>query len=706
MSIIQSLRDKSAILLTSLIALSLIGFLVQDAFIGRGSGMSGGSSSVGSINGKNIDVMDFNQKVKMMEESNRQQGMASSEQMTQNIVEGVWNSFVQQELVEGEAEKLGIVFTPKEMGDLLFSEEAPQEFKQLFTNQTTGQYDVQAARTWFSNVKKSKKADEVKMVNDQLIQPLMIRQVSEKYTSLITQGSYMPNWLMAKMNTDNNTIASISYVMVPYATVNDSSLKVSDDEINKYVQAHKEEYKQEKTRSVAFVSFDATPSAKDSADIRDQLTLLKEGFREATDPKVFVTRNNSVIKYYDGYVLKSRLAQDAKDSLVGMSVGSVIGPYPDAGAYVIAKKIDVRTMPDSIKVRHILIGINDPRTGQAKRTDSAAKKIADSVWGAIKSGADFRTLALQYSEDEGSKMNGGEYNFSSINIDLAKGFYDFAFFKKKGDRDLIKTEFGYHIMEVLDQKNFEEAYKVAYIAKNVLASEETDNAASSAATQFAGNSRDAKAFEENVTKGRLNKRVADNVKEIDYTVANMPSRQFVKWIYDNDPGTVSEPFDFKDKYVVAMITAAYEEGAQPASIARTQVEPIIRNQKKAETLRKKIGSANTLQAIATATGQQVQTQDTLKFGDAFIPNVGPEAKVIGSAFSKQNLNKASAPIDGQTGLFVVETKQTTLLPSIATDGTAERNTLQMQMKQYASYGTFEALKKAATIKDKRRQAGY
>ena len=200
--------------------------------------------------------------------------------------------------------------------------------------------------------------------------------------------------------------------------------------------------------------------------------------------------------------------------------------------------------------------------------------------------------------------------------------------------------------------------------------------------------------------------MAENIKELDYTVANMPSRQFVKWIYDNDPGTVSEPFDFKDKYVVAMVTAAYDEGVQPPAIARTQVEPIIRSQKKAETIRKKIGNANTLEAIAAATGQQVGQADSLRFSDAFIPNVGPEAKVIGAAFNKENKGKTSAPIDGQTGVFAVQTRQTSVLPSPAEEARSQRTTMQMQMKQYSSFGTLEALKKAATIKDKRRQAGF
>lgn len=707
MSIIQQLRDKSAVLLTGLIALSLIGFLVQDAFIGRSSGLfAGRTSSVGSINGTKIDVMDFNDKVRQIEESNRQQGMQSSEAMTQNIVESVWNSYIQEELIREQADKLGLAFTPKEMGDMLFSEDAPAEFKQLFTNPNTGQYDIQAARTWFTNVKKSKKPEEVKMVNDQLIDPLIIRSLAEKYSSLISMGSYAPKWMIEKMNADNATFASLNYVVVPYATIADSTVKVSDDDINKYISKHKEEYKQEKTRSIAFVTFDANPSSADSAAVYNKLAQLKEEMRNTADARAFVTRNGTGIPYFDGFALKSRLAMDSKDTLVSMPVGSVAGPYLDGGAYVIAKKLDVRQVPDSVKVRHILIGTVDPQSGAFKRTDSAAKKTADSLFAAIQAGANFGTMAAQFSEDQGSKANGGEYNFSSVDLNLAKEFYDYAFYKPTGSKGVIKTQFGYHVIEVMSQKNFEEAYKIAYLSKPILASEETDNAASAAATQFAGNSRDLKAFDANVIKNNLNKRIAENVKEMDYTVGDLASRPFVKWVYENKVGTVSEPFDFKNRYVVAVITGAYDEGTQSAATARVLVEPLIRNQKKAEQIRTKIGNATTLEAIASSTGSSVGTVDTLRFGDAFIPNIGPEQKVIGAAFNKANQGKVSAPIDGNSGVFVVKTNNIGALPNLGVDPEAQRKAVTQQMRQMASYGLFESLKKAASIKDTRREAGF
>ncbi|MFN5476586.1 MAG: peptidylprolyl isomerase [Sphingobacteriales bacterium] len=707
MSIIQQLRDKSAVLLTGLIALSLIGFLVQDAFIGRSSGLfAGETSSVGSINGTKIDRMQFNDRVRQIEESNRQQGMASNEVMTQNIIESIWNGYIQEELINEQTSKLGLAFTPKEMSELLFSEDAPAEFKQLFTNPNTGAFDVQAAKNWFNNVKKSKKQEEVKMVNDQLIEPLITRSLAEKYTSLLSMGAYVPKWMIEKMNADNSSVASLNYVVVPYTTISDSSIKVTDDEINKYISNHKEEFKQEKTRSIAFVSFDANPSAEDSAAVFNKLAQMKEEFKNSPDARAFVTRNGTGIPYFDGFALKNRLAMDAKDTLVSMPVGSVVGPYLDGGAYVIAKKLETRSVPDSVKVRHILVQVQDPRSGAITRPDSVAKKTADSLFAAIQAGANFGALAAQFSDDQGSKANGGEYNFSTVDLNLAKGFYDFIFYKPTGSKGVIKTEFGYHVMEVLNQKNFDEGYKVAYLSKRIESSEMTDNNASTAATQFAGNSRDLKSFDANVQKNNLNKRLADNIREMDYSVGDLANRQFVKWIYSSKVGTVSEPFDFKNKYVVAVVTGVYDEGVQSAKTARVMVEPILRNQKKAEQIKKKIGTANSLQAIANATGSSVGLVDTLRFGDAFIPNVGPEPKVIGASFNKANQGKVSAPIAGNSGVFTVQVNSVGAVSNLGIDPEGQRKAMVQQLRQYASYGAFESLKKAATIKDTRREAGF
>jgi peptidyl-prolyl cis-trans isomerase D len=707
MSIIQKIRDKAAIVLTTMISISLIAFLVQDAFVGGNNSLFDGQpSSVGSINGKDVDLVEFSKQVNLVEQNYRSQGMQTDEMMTQSIIENVWNTYIQKDLVKSEAGKLGITITPKELGAVLFSDDAPQEFKQLFQNQNTGGFDVAAAKNWFNNVKKGKPED-VASVNDQLLNPIEINLLTQKYTSLFSQGSYVPKWMLEKMASDNNAIASISFVSVPYGTIADSTVKVSDKEISDYVAAHKDEFKQDQVKSIAYVSLSATPTQTDSAKLSNQLLSLKSEFLSAADAKSFVTRNNTVLPYFDGYALKSRLQMSAKDSIISMPVGSVIGPYLDGGSMVIAKKIETKTLPDSTKSRHILIGVVDPRTGQQRRSDSAAKKTADSIYMAIKAGADFGTLASTLSDDQGSKASGGEYNLSSIDMGtFDKDFVDFVFYKPKGSMAVVKTSFGYHVIEVLNQKNFEDGYKVAYLSKPIVASEETDITASTAATQFASASKDLKSFEATLAKMKLSKNTADNIKPLDYTAGNLSSRSLIRWVFDNKIGTVSEPFDLKDQYVVAVVTNEIPEGVQPASVARVLVEPILRNKKKAEAIAKKIAGEKDFTKIATQNAGITANIDTVRFNDPFLPGLGAESKVIGAAFNKKNLSTISEVIEGQNGAFFIKVNQVGAVPSASVDINGQKRAIEQQMKQFAVYSTMESLKKSTKIVDKRREAGY
>ncbi len=707
MSIIQKIRDKAAVLLTTMIAISLIGFLVQDAFIGKSGNMfDGQATAAGTINGKKIDIVEFNNKVNLVEQNYRQQGMQTNEMMTQSIIENVWNSYIQEEIVKSEASKLGLAVTPKEMGAVLFSDDAPQEFKQLFPDAKTGGFDINAAKTWFNNLKKSTKQEDVANITAQLIDPIEINLLTQKYTSLFTQGSYVPKWMLEKMNADNASFASVSYVGVPYTAIADSTVKVTDAEISEYVQKHKDEFKQDHVKSIAYVAFDANPTVADSQKVVNQLLGLKADFLSASDAKAFVTRNNTQLPFFDGFVLRSKLQMSAKDAIMAMPVGEVYGPYLDGGAFVLAKKIEKRTMPDSVKCRHILVGVVDPQTGQMRRTDSAAKKTIDSLFAVLKTGGDFATLALAYSDDQGSKANGGEYNFSSVDMNLDKDFSNFIFNKPTGSREVVKTAFGYHIIEVLNQRNFEEAYKVAYLSKPVVPSEETDITASSAATQFAAKAKDIKSFDEAATQMKLNKNTADNIKELDYTAGNLQSRSLVKWIFENETGKVSEPFDLKDQYVVAVIINEIQEGVQPAAVARVLVEPTLRNKKKAEQLAAKAGSEKNLEKLATILGGAAGKIDTLRFSDPFVQNLGTESKVIGAAFNKKNLSNTSGAIDGQNGVYFIRVDQVGALPSAAVDLNGQKKALEGQIKQYAGYSTMESLKKSTKIVDKRREAGY
>jgi peptidyl-prolyl cis-trans isomerase D len=708
MSIIQTIRDKAAILVFGIIAISLIGFLIQDAYVGRArAGTDLSSSTIGKINGTAIKREEFDSRVKLTEAQYQSQGYRVDEGMRQEIQNQIWTGLISKEIISSEAKKLGLEFTSKEFAELLFSDDAPQEFKQQFTDRKTGVYNIEAARNAFKTLQKSKNEEQIRQVNEQLIDPIILSQLQKKFMTLFTSGIYIPKWLVEKQNAVNGQVSDISYVGLSYATIADSSIKISDADITDYVGKHKDNFKQEKNRSVSYVLFNAGANKSDSTNLWNKMEDLKKAFAEAPDAGVFVTRNGTKNTYFDGYINKSRIQVPQKDSLFTLQPGQIFGPYYDASSITLARMIGSKLLPDSVRARHILIATLDPQTGQPTATpDSVAKKRIDSIQQAIAGGAPFEQLVLKYSDDEGSKMKLGELGYFPGG-QMVKAFNDFCFEGKTGDKGVVKTEYGYHYIEIEDQKNFETAYKIAYLAKNIEPSKETDDAATAAANQFASASRTEKAFDDNVVKEKLTKKIADNIKEMDFQVPGLgASRAFVKWVFTNKKGAVSDPITVGDQYVVAVITGEKEEGTQSAATARVTVEPILRNKKKAEQLVQKFGKFTTIDEAAKNTGQQVMQSDSIRFSDNFKPVFGNELILIGAAFNKAYQSKVSPVLAGTTGVYAVSVKNIGALPNDAANVEEQRKAALMQMKQSMGYGLMQALKDAATIKDTRLEAGY
>ena len=704
MSIIQRIRDRAAWFLFIAIGVSLLGFLVQDAFVGKtGRGLFGGNNTtIGEINGNKIEVTEYNQKVKQMEDQYQSMGYPMNDMMRQSVRENAWTQIINENNVNEEVNKLGLTVTPRELDDILFGPNAPEEFRKQFTNEQ-GFYDANAAKNAVAQLKKQKTTMAENFTNVYL-PALVSNRLHEKFISLLANTTYVPKWMLEKMNSDNNMLAAVSYVHAPYITVPDSSVKISDDDIAAYVNKHKEEFKQEENRGIAYVVFDASPSAADTAALKSNLDLLKKemAVTPEADITAFLAKNGSQIPFTDAYISKTAIQVPNKDSIITLPKGGVFGPYLDAGNLTIAKKLDEKTLPDSVKARHILIATSNPQTGQALMEDSVAKKKIDSIKTAIDHGANFDSLAAKFSDDPGSKTKGGDLGYFTSGR-MVKEFDEFCFNGKKGERKIVKTQFGYHLIEIEDQKNFNPAYKIAYLSKTITPSQETDEKASGLASQFASESRNAKAFDENLKKRNYNKLLATDIKPNDMNIASLGSnRQLVKWIYDAKVGEVSDVFPIDSKYVVAIVNEINKEGIASPAKARPMVEYIIRNQKKADILKKKIGSANTLEAVAAATGAQVLKADSLSFASPLFPNAGQEGKVGGYAFSASARGKVSAPIAGNSGVYSIRTENVYAKANNGAGIDQQRATFIQNQKMAAGRGAVEtALKKASNIKDNR-----
>ncbi len=712
MSVIQQIRDKYARWSVIAIAVSLLGFIMMDAFAGRSRIFGGSSTTIGSVNGKKIDYLDFERKVKTQEDMAKQQGYDVGDAGRQQVIESVWNQEVDQNVMGNEFKKLGLTVGKKELNDILFGTNPPQDLKQRFTDQQTGTYNALAAQQFINNVKKNATADEKTQLNDYLGN-LEYQRLTEKYTSLLSNSVNFPKWFLEKQNSDNSQLAKVSYVSIPYTTVSDSAVKVTDDDIKDYINNHKSDFEQkEETRSISYVSFNAAPSSADSAASKAQVASLKPQFLAATDAAAFIAQQGSSVDFFNGYIAKSKIQVPNKDSILSLPDSAVYGPYLDASNYVLAKKIGEKNLPDTVKCRHILIGTNDPQSGQQILADSVAHQRADSIAAAIQGGANFDSLETKFSTDLAAHKDKGVMTFSSTDIqgpNFAKEFGQFILFDgKPGDKKVVKTSFGWHYIEILDQKNIEPHYKIAYLAKPIEASNETDNAASNAANLFAGDSRDLKSFEANYEKNLKTKGIAKlaaaDIKPNDYSVPGLGnSRPFVKAIFEADQGDVMQPMRVGDSYIVAAVTDVSKPGEASVNKARSVAEPIIRNRKKAEQIKAKVGKISTLEAVASAANQQVQTADSLRFNGTRNPALGYEQKVIGAAFNPANQGKVvPEAIEGQAGVYVVRVDNISTTPVEAANIDEQRKMLEAQARQATMYRPpTDALKKAADIKDNR-----
>ncbi|MBN8832815.1 MAG: hypothetical protein ABS68_08620 [Niastella sp. SCN 39-18] len=705
MQIIQSIRDKGAIFVIVVIALSLIGFILMDSRQGGSTMFGGNTNNVGKVNGEEISISDFNKRVKEMEDMEEQRnGQRPSGTRTYQIRDQLWNQMVAEKIFYKEAAKLGITFTPKELTHILLSNDPSNPFlQQGLADPNTGQLDMAKAQEALSNIKKFTGARK-DAVNAQIVDPLKLSTIVNKYSGLLSASAYYPAWMQEQEKAEAKNFANISYVSIPYGEISDSAVKVTDADIDAYVQKHKELFKQEAGRKVSYVTFSQLPNAADSARVMDMLNKLKPQFEADTNAKAFVARNTSVIDFKDEYLPVTKAPIKELDSVLKYPIGTVVGPFSENGDYILAKVLGTKQMPDSVHARHILLATAD-RNGQPLMDDSTAHRKADSILAAIKGGADFGKLALQYPGDAGSAVKGGDLGTFGYGT-MVPEFNEFAFTKPVGSIDIVKTQFGYHILNILSQKDFKPAYKVAYLAKEIIAGEATINNASLQATK-ASAVKTAKALQDYAAKNGLQLVQAPAiVKENDYSIGSLQdARQLVKWVFENKVGDVSEPFGIGDQFVVASIDQVIKEGTQDAATARPGAEAIIRNEKKAAIIKTKLGATPTLESAAAAYNKQVAVagaDSTLTFASQMINGLGIEPKVIGASFNKEYQTKVSPAIEGTSGVYVIKVNSVQTKPDDSPETVKAQVAARMgALRSQAMGNWYESLKKEATIKDYR-----
>jgi peptidyl-prolyl cis-trans isomerase D len=695
MAVLSKIRQRSGILLL-VIGFALLSFVVQDLFT---KGFKSLSTDVGTVNGKDISFEEFRVKVANTEK-NAQNGQNMTSMQASNQV---WNQEVNIALLSAEFEKLGLRVGEKHIIEVLKSDPNIGQNK-MFMN-AAGKFDLTKFKDYFKT-----NPEGLKMLKDRE-KDAELNAKYQIYNSLVKGAMYTTETEgKFKYEAEMNKV-SFDFVSVPYSTVKDSDVKVTDDEIIAYMKTKEKKFKSEESRELDYVLIQDKPSATDEAEIKKNVDGLlmpsvrynKEtatndtipGFRSVTDNAEFVNANSD-IPFDSSYVAKQDLPAEHADALFALPVGEVYGPYMYNNYYCISKALG-RKAGAKGKASHILIGWEGTQVPnkKEKRTKEQAKAKAEGLLAqATANPAMFAILAMTNSDDS-SAQQGGDLGFFAPG-QMVKPFNDFVFNNPIGKIGLVETEFGYHIINVTDKQD---AIRLATIAQKIEPSEATNDKIYTQATKF---EMDAvgKDFTALAKQMKLTVNPSVRVKAVDESFGSISNqRQIVKWAFDDKTsiGDVKRFEVVNVGHVIAKLKSITEKGLMSVEEARPQVELLLKNKKKAEKIKAKMNGTS-LAAIAAANKVSVLNAVDLTIENPAIPSAGYEPKVIGTAFSSK-AGQITKPIDGNSGVYVIVTKAVTKAPALKKhdDYTAK---VQQQAVNYSGR-VMPALKNDADIQDNR-----
>ena len=700
MSVINKIRERSG-LAVGIIAVSLIMFIVGGDLLGGRSMLSGGDQQkIGEIAGKSIDYQEFNAKVDALRAQFEQQsGRAPTEQDIVQLREQAWNQTLFETAYQTEFDKLGLKVSPEELVDMVQGNNISPAVRQAFTNPQTGVFDKSGIISYLKGLKNLPPQQQQAWASFE--KNLASDRLREKYESLMRLSVFATTAEAQKEYQAQNSKADVKFLFVPYYAINDTTVKVTDGQLQDYLNKHKDEYPGTNSRSLQYVTFSVAPSKEDSATLYNEIKTLARGLGAAKNDSTFAQQNSDV--RVPLYLTAGEMPEQLRASIPTFSPGGIYGPFREANTYFIYKYGGTKQDTSfTARASHILIQ-------PTAKTDSAkadARRRADAILKQIQGGASFEALAQTNSAD-GSAQNGGDLGYFKDNGQMVKPFESAVFGATAAGLipRLIETDFGFHIIRVTQPKT-NTLYRVAAIAKTIAPSQATRDEALRKADQFASDVRTKEAFDAKVKEDKslvvaTAERIPENANQIN---ALTDARTVVRWAFDDktDLNAVSEPFEIGDQYVIAVMTNKTDEDKVSVADFRNELTAKVRNQLKGEQIITKLsGASGSFEAIAQkyGTGALVETVPDVNLATGFLRSAGVDPTALGTAFGLKP-GKRSKPVVGETGVLMLETTKLTPAPPVA-DYALYKTQIQQNATSRMGFYINEAIKEAAKVEDRR-----
>lgn len=690
MALINTLRNKMGKVTLIVIGLAMFAFIIGDfqkLFMGN-------PNNIGEIAGETVDNTTFQSKVEEMKANFG--GNANME----TVRNAAWDALISEIGFGKEFDKLGLEVTSDELVDMVQGKNISPYIKQQFTNPETGVFDKNQVLAVLQNISSLPADQQAQWRNYE--NTLKQGRLRTKYDNLLMLSSYVTKDEAKAIYDEQSAIAEVKYLNIPFYSVADSLVAdVTDSDLKSYLSAHSKEYQVEAGRSLSYVNFIIKPSGADTSAFNTEMSELKQSFKQSEGDSLYARINTEGAQFYQQYSI-AQVPALLQNLPLGMETGGVYGPYYEGGMYKLYKvSEEVEDTIFAAKVRHILFkGASDSDEDKA-----TAKADAQKVLNELRGGADFAEKAKEHGKD-GTAARGGELGWGIENQSWVAAFGDPVFkATKTGLLDVVKSEFGYHIVDVQEIKT-NKAYKIATIERELTASEQTRDSIYRAADLFAFESKTENAFIENAEKGGLEIQTATGIGQNATRINNLSeARSVVSWLYNEAAlKEVSKVLDFGDNNVIAVLTGITEKGTASVEDVKDAITIKVKNKLKSDFIIAKLkGMEGTLDQIATKYGADatVNTSNDLKFNSTSLPAIGFAPEAVGKAFSLKAGSK-SVPFSTDNGVVIIETIN--IIPSVEiADYTTYKDQKIQALKSKVSIGTNAAIKKFSDIEDLRHK---
>lgn len=699
MSALQFLRERAGVLVAGVIGLSLLLFVVSD-FFGSGRGQNRRMQKyyeLGEIAGEKVSYQDYQTRLENLLEIYKMSGRTNLDEATsESIREQIWQQMVREKILDPQYEDLGIAVSNEEVDQLVLGNDPHPVVQQLFADPQTGMFN----KSFLVNFLKQTEIDEAtrrywlffedEIVNDRL---------NTKYNSLVSKGLYVTSKqaafdsLLALNNVD------FSYIMKNYASIPDSTIKISSSDLETYYNNNRESFKRTALRDIEYVTFDIVPSEDDTKQAEDWINKTRSEFAEAQNPEEFINLTADT-RHVGFFVPLSDVPENLQEFVKQEDKNTVFGPYLEDGSFKLARLIDVANRPDSVRARHILLSPDQTSTA------ADLKSQADSLVKLIRGGAPFEAIALVNSDDQGSAQLGGDLGWFPEGR-MVVPFNDACFTANKGEIVTVETTYGIHIIEILDRSRVSRKYNIGIIDRRIIPGSATQQRIYNEAAMFAGNNDTYEEFNKAVADNNLNKRIASDVAPQQKTLPGLENpRYLIMSLYQAEEGEIildqnsQAVFEVDDKYVVAYCTRVQEEGIAELSEVENDVRFAVIKDKKAQIISEEFTSreGKTLEQISQEMSLPVQEATGINFTSYTVQGAGTEPALIAAASAGEQ-GETEGPVKGVNGVFMLTVNN--VVPGTGQEISAVKDRLEMTFQMRGMYEAYEALRKNAEIVDKR-----